>query len=616
MSSLSPSSKQAAGSPSPPPPPPPPPPGLVSPRSTNAAPDLTTQDALNSSIKGAGYLFLLQLSSRMATFLLNNFIHRVSSIRTVGIASDLELLSGTILFLSRENLRMALLRNAVAGADDVDENHGTAPARDRAELDGEKRNRTQRQKLVNLSCLPLLVGLLLVLCMATFKREYLDKSSAWMYVIAALLELCSEPMYLLVQSSLMYRARARVEGAALLIRCLVTFALTLASCASSMAGDEADACGVRSYAWGHVAYSAMLILGYLWELGRDRGGLSAVLQVLRPRRIEGDGQRSPYYFDRFLLSVAWSFTAQSGLKYALTEGDRLVLLWMGRGSDEKGAYKMVSDLGSLVARIVFQPVEEAARAFFSKTLTGGKALQIRDVTLSIDLLSTLLRFHLLLGGYFVFLAPNYSGVLIALLYGPAKASSPEIVRALTVYCLYVPLMGINGIAEGFVQGVGDSAVIRQQSVWMVACSAVFVAVAYAAMNVADLGPAGLVMANMANMAMRIRFCHGFIRNYLRAPPGMSTAAAADAAVCREQYDAKMRLSVLLPGDRRARGALLASYAVTAWYGHAYGWATWRAQAGYIAVGAVCAAEVTWLMYKAEQHQSFAKIREYYKMKRE
>ncbi|KAJ3179625.1 Oligosaccharide translocation protein rft1 [Geranomyces variabilis] len=572
----------------------------------DAAPELTTQDALNSSIKGAGYLFLLQLSSRMATFLLNNFIHRVSSIRTVGIASDLELLSGTILFLSRENLRMALLRNVT---DDVSAD--TVPEKERAEQ-REKHNRTQRQKLVNLSFLPLLAGLLLVFFMATFKREYLDRSSAWMYVIAALLELCSEPMYLLVQSGLMYRARARVEGTALLVRCLVTFALTLASCASK-SGDEADACGVRSYAWGHVAYSVMLVLGYLWELSRDRGGLNAVLRVLRPRQIDGDASRSPYYFDRFLLSVAWSFTAQSGLKYALTEGDRLVLLWMGRGNDEKGAYKMVSDLGSLIARIVFQPIEEAARAFFSRTLTGGKALRVRDVALSIDLLSTLLRFHLLLGAYFVFLAPNYSGTLIALLYGPAKASSPEIVLALAVYCFYVPLMGMNGIAEGFVQGVGDSAAIRRQSTWMIACSFVFVAVAYAAMNVGGMGPAGLVLANMANMAMRIRFCRAFIRKYLRAPPGMS---AADAAECRGQFDLKMRLSALVPGDRRARGALLAACAATFWYARRYGWATWRAKGGHVALGVLCGVVVTGLMYIAERHRLFAKLREYNKMRTE
>ncbi|KAJ3166689.1 Oligosaccharide translocation protein rft1 [Geranomyces variabilis] len=574
----------------------------------DAAPELTTQDALNSSIKGAGYLFLLQLSSRMATFLLNNFIHRVSSINTVGIASDLELLSGTILFLSRENLRMALLRNVtddVSGAE-------TSPEKESAEQ-REKRNRTQRQKLVNLSFLPLLAGLLLVFFMATFMREYLDKSSAWMYVIAALLELCSEPMYLLVQSGLMYRARARVEGSGLLVRCLVTFALTLASCTSKSGDEEADACGVRSYAWGHVAYSVMLVLGYMWELSRDRGGLRAVLQVLRPRRIDSGGPRSPYYFDRFLLSVAWSFTAQSGLKYALTEGDRLVLLWMGRGNDEKGAYKMVSDLGSLIARIVFQPIEEAARAFFSKTLTGGKALRVRDITLSIDLLSTLLRFHLLLGAYFVFLAPNYSGTLIALLYGPAKASSPEIVLALAVYCFYVPLMGINGIAEGFVQGVGDSAAIRRQSTWMIACSCVFVAVAYGAMNVGGMGPAGLVLANMANMAMRIRFCRVFIREYLRAPPGMS---AADAAECRGQFDVKMRLSALIPGDRRARGALLAACAATYWYARRYGWTTWRAKGGHVALGAVCGVVVTALMYIAERHRLFAKLREYNKMRTE
>ncbi|TPX56644.1 hypothetical protein PhCBS80983_g04360 [Powellomyces hirtus] len=552
------------------------------------------QNALNSSIKGAGYLFLLQLSSRMATFLLNNFIQRVSSITTVGMASGLELLSGTILFLSRENLRMVLLRSSEDSADD---DTTVAPNSDHdASKKRAVRRDIRRQQLVNLSYLPMLVGLLLVGLFALFRQSTASNpgpsNATRIYILATLVELCSEPMYLIVQSSLMYNVRAKVEGFALLVRCLTTFSLTLLSC-TSHTGEAVDTCGVESYAWGHLAYAVLLVFGYLRALSRDHGGARALLGILRPRQIKTEAQR-PFYFDPYLLSVAWSFMAQSGLKYVLTEGDRIILLCMGGTNDEKGAYKMVSDLGSLIARIVFQPIEEAARAFFSRTLASRDGIRTQDITLSIDLLSTLIRFHLFLATYFVFFATNYSGTLISVLYGSGKASTPEIVLALSVYCLYVPLMGINGITEGFVQGVGDSGAIRKQSYWMVACSAVFVAVAFVTMKVFDLGPSGLILANMANMVMRIWFCWSFLQRFLVETATQNLTANA-RTLCHEMYSRTMNPLALIPGDFKGHVALVISWLLTFAYMRWYGWATWKAKIGHVVVGGICALCVTGLM---------------------
>ncbi|KAJ3024201.1 Oligosaccharide translocation protein rft1 [Thoreauomyces humboldtii] len=540
--------------------------------------------ALSSSIKGAGYLFLLQLCSRGATFFLNNYVQRTSSMGTVGIASELELLSGTILFLSRENLRMALLRVSSGG----DEGKDTTNAKATAE------RQAQQQKLVNLSYLTVAMGMLLTLGFAVYAQlapSGRPHTAVQIYLLATAVELLSEPMYLLVQNALMYDARAKVEGSALMAKCFTTFAFTLATC--SDIGSLSQTCGVHAYALGQLAYALVLLVGYFRVLhglpasSLPRASIIGVL-TLRPVRVNHDTQRMSY-FDPYLLSLAWSFAAQSGLKYILTEGDRLVLLWMGRGDDEKGAYRMVSDLGSLIARIVFQPIEEVARAFFSKSLAGAASPSAAESSSSLDLLTTLLRFHLFLGSYFVFLAPNYSGTLISLLYGAEKAAIPEIVLALSVYCLYVPLMGINGITEGFVQGVGNTTILRAQSMWMVVCSAVFAVTAYVAMEWLEMGSAGLVVANMANMVMRIGFCAVCIGRYFgirgqegEGLSGLSTRLGG-------------QVGNLLPGGPGVWAALLASWVGTRTYANVYGWATWTIKAGHVVLGGACAVVVTGLM---------------------
>ncbi|TPX68532.1 hypothetical protein SpCBS45565_g03018 [Spizellomyces sp. 'palustris'] len=597
--------------------------------------------ALSSSIKGAGYLFLLQLSSRAATFLLNNLVQRVSSIQTVGIASDLELLSGTVLFLSRENLRMALLRSTETDAPNVSDpptkgevdinangmvggnlrKRKTGNAVPKASEEYVGGNAMQQQKLINLSYLPMLVGVFLVaafLCYHyTVPTHGRPMGALWVYLLAAIVELGSEPMYILCQSRFLYDVRAKVEGTALLVRCVTTFALTMTMPSLKSASVFGLKMGsAEAYAWGQLAYAMFLIFGYVGALKSQSvmsrlssstesssAGLSHLLRPCKIREITRHGKTTLFYLDPYLLSVAGSFTAQSALKYMLTEGDRILLMWMGRNNDEKGAYKMVSDLGSLIARIVFQPLEETARAFFSRTLSNPTGVRKETLTTSMDLLSTLIRFHLCLGTYFVFFATNYSGTLISILYGNTKASTPDIVLALSIYCLYVPIMGINGITEAFLQGVGDSHTIKKQSYWLVVCSAVFALVAYVTMNLFTMGPGGLVVANIANMIMRIYFCWHFIRDFYLQPRRWE-----------HPTDVKRSLSVkeMIPGDGKVYATLVVSWIVTYIFPWLYGWDTWKSKILHILLGGTCAFVTSVLMYESERQKLFGKLREYYR----
>ena len=73
--------------------------------------------------------------------------------------------------------------------------------------------------------------------------------------------------------------------------------------------------------------------------------------------------------DRETAALVRVTTAQALLKLLLTEGDKLAVAQLTTLEDQ-GGYALASNYGSLVARTLFQPVEESARLEFSRV--GGR----------------------------------------------------------------------------------------------------------------------------------------------------------------------------------------------------------------------------------------------------
>jgi Rft protein len=124
----------------------------------------------------ASSLMALQLISRLFTFVLNQAMFRLASPRTFGTAAiQFELMLSTILFLSREGVRNALLRAT---------RNSTATA--------------------NLSFLPVFIGFPLALVTSYLFGRFAGTETRmqphfelaiWVYALAALTELLSEPMH-------------------------------------------------------------------------------------------------------------------------------------------------------------------------------------------------------------------------------------------------------------------------------------------------------------------------------------------------------------------------------------------------------------------------------------
>ncbi|KAG0173287.1 Oligosaccharide translocation protein rft1 [Apophysomyces sp. BC1021] len=510
--------------------------------------DDADQSLLSSSAKGAYYLVLLQLASRMLTFTMHQVIIRYTSRETLGIASiKLELLLSTILFISREGFRCALLR-------------GDADTEKRSNEDGE-------QKITNLSYIPTSVGLVttFLACGYYLSKIGQDEASRYPYYrtsvvlfgVSALAELLVEPLFVLAMNRLYFQLRVSVEGVAVILRCLVTFGLTLLG-----ATGQTNTYGVLAFAIGQLVYGLTMALGYSGYFLLRTNTRSDAMSLL-PRKLRSADGRT-YWFDDQLLSLASTLTKQSLLKHVLTEGDKMLISALSTDEDQ-GEYAFAVNYGSLVARILFQPLEETGRTFFSKVLSAKN--DISAFKTASDVLLVILRFHVLLGLVFICFATNYTETLIDLLVGKRWSMQSNAPAVLSAYCMYVPIMGINGITEAFVQAVAWKSDLTRLSYYMVSFSVCFMAAGYVFMSVLELGAIGLVLANMVNLTIRIVYSWRFITAYFyRNGNNISI---------RAWFPSTFTLS-----------GFVASWVITKW-SKSLGWETLNQKCMHIGVGVCC-----------------------------
>ena len=217
---------------------------------------------LSTSLASASSLVLLQLFSRGFTFILNQALVRLVSPQVFGTAAiQFELLLSTILFLSREGFRNALLRST--GGKDA----------------GEKEKVSREILVSNISLLPVLLGIPITLASTTL---YLNASSSStssqphfqlsviIYALAAFFELLSEPLYIKAQNELRFDIRVRAEGTAITLKTLSSFLVLV-----TLSPDWA----LVAFAIGQAVYGVTLLLSFLRVYGRNTNFLPRKAQV-------------------------------------------------------------------------------------------------------------------------------------------------------------------------------------------------------------------------------------------------------------------------------------------------------------------------------------------------
>jgi oligosaccharide translocation protein RFT1 len=345
--------------------------------------------------------------------------------------------------------------------------------------------------------------------------------------------------------------------------------------------------GVLSYAYGQLTYSIILAILNIYFLSFKKVNLF-------PKSVFENG--SWIFFDNSIIYMSVWFMAQSFVKHLLTYGDKFALVLFGDENSQKGAYHIVSSLGSLVARILFHPLEETSRALFSKNLTNNDDCPNRSelVQESRDLLVTLIQFNILFGCFFIFFGSNYTHILLHLLYRKGKTDGP---RVLSVYCIYVPIMGINGVTEAFLQAVGNSNELLNQTIYLSLCWVILFIASYFLLIVMKLGSVGLVIANILNLTLRIIFSLCFISKFFKK--------------CKTKGKKIFKIqSIINVGSNQLYFSFIISWLLTNHFN--FGIDSYAAIISHVSIGSVCLAFTAYLMFEVEKDKLLLKLYKYFK----
>ena len=430
----------------------------------------------------------------------NQILLRYLSPTLLGVAVQLELLSVTVLYFARESLRVALQRQQEPG-ETTSGGEG-----DQAAI------KQQSQSTINLSHLAICFGSIIAPATALWylsyaKSEVLQshdfQKSFFVYGLATIIELLAEPSFLIIQQHSLYVARARSETTAAIARCI-------SACLSAMALSRlGNVASVLPFAIGQLAYASVLFASYF----------SAAIPVARQysfRLVPIRTSTKDYLFSLFPqapLHLAATLYSQSIFKLLLTQGDALILSFLASLSDQ-GAFALAANYGGLLARLVFQPIEESSRNTFGRLLPASPTTQQPSTEQALSHLSPLIHFYILAALPLTTLIPSLIPLLTPYLFSSAFRT-PEIAALLSTYIYYIPFMAINGILDAFVTSVATPSQLRRQSIWMALFTALFGAAAWLFLSRMQMGAQGLIWANVVNMALRIGWSGWFVSSWIR-----------------------------------------------------------------------------------------------------
>ena len=131
-----------------------------------------------------------------------------------------------------------------------------------------------------------------------------------------------------------------------------------------------------------------------------------------------------------------------------------------------------------------------------------------------SMLRNVLKAVLLIGVLFPLFGPPYARLAVKVALG-SKWYSDDTVLAISAFCFYIFVMGVNGVTEAFVQAVAVPGVWSAVNVSLLLSSGGFLL--SAPLLIAQLGTSGIIVANTLSMLIRIASSMYFIMTYLDSP---------------------------------------------------------------------------------------------------
>ncbi|KAK8893914.1 Oligosaccharide translocation protein rft1 [Tritrichomonas musculus] len=181
------------------------------------------------------------------------------------------------------------------------------------------------------------------------------------------------------------------------------------------------------------------------------------------------------------------FAFQTILQWLFSQGERMILLQITTPS-QIGVYGLVSDLCSLVARIIFAPIEMSVYNLCASQKNPP-----------IDVISTFTRVVLYVGLFAAAFGPNLGPTVLSLVYGK-KWSTDEARVVLSATCRVLPLIALNGISEAFPNARLPQNKLEIYNVILAAVNGLYLTLTYFLGK--KYGPSGAIYSN--GIAMLIR----------------------------------------------------------------------------------------------------------------
>lgn len=389
---------------------------------------------MDSVLKYWSSHFLFQVFSKVISFTSNQLLVRSLPPSLFGIWSvRLALLQETIVFWARDGIRKAASRS-------------TNPYR--------------------FAILPFIIGIITspIVIFASIKSAP-DVDGYTVAVImtatSSILELICE-MWAVPQVAAMNGAIiAKSTGPAFLIRSLSSIVLSRLLFKSEDNTFPLMIC----FGAANIIFGLVLIAGYLFRCGKPR--------IEKPTREE--------------YKAIMPFAFQTILQWLFSQGERMVLI-ASNTEEQIGVYGFVSDISSLVARLLFAPVEASVFSMCA----SKKPLEF-------DMYCLIVRFVVYVGLCSATFGPPIGPLILQKVYS-RRWSGEESKAALTAFMRIMPFMAFNGVTEAFSNARLSEHALFYYNILLAAVSGIYFTLIFYLSKI--YGTQGAIYANGVNMTLR------------------------------------------------------------------------------------------------------------------
>ncbi|KAE9417605.1 hypothetical protein Angca_003647, partial [Angiostrongylus cantonensis] len=219
--------------------------------------------------------------------------------------------------------------------------------------------------------------------------------------------------------------------------------------------------------------------------------------------------------DREALSTLCTLFGHSILKQLMTDGSAYVMTFTEILSlKSQAVYDAVEKVGSLVARIVLAPMEEMCFAYFSNTIRQNSKVFNKSTDTFESLIcnfSTVLHATSVIGLVVSVFGVPYSPLAVSMYGGHLLYDSGGAVL-LSLYCVYLSIMAINGITECFAMASMNNSQVFSHGGFLLISA--FAHLGFSFILCSYLNAAGFIVANCINMFFRIGYSWRHICSFL------------------------------------------------------------------------------------------------------